>query len=83
VQAKGAEYLIPPYGQSLYNPSDGIPIPVGKNSPLAEAMEENKVVRERILKAIKPSRGSNSAKFGEVRRNSIIIEVLRLLSYLE
>jgi hypothetical protein len=50
-----------------YNPSDWILIPRGQNSPPAEAMEENKVVHERILEAIKPSRKSNSAKFGEVR----------------
>jgi hypothetical protein len=57
-------------------PSDGIPIPRGQNSPPAEAMEENKVVHERILEAIKPSRESNSAKFDNH-------QVLHLLSYLE
>jgi len=46
-------------------------------------MEENKVVHERILEAIKRSQKSNSAKFGEVRRSSTIIEVLHLLSYLK
>jgi hypothetical protein len=38
-----------------------------KSSPPAEAMEENKVVPERILEAIRPTRESNSAKFAEVR----------------
>jgi hypothetical protein len=66
-----------------YNPSDGIPISRGQSSPPAEAMEENKVVHERILEAIKRSQKSNSAKFGEVRRSSTIIEVLHLLSYLK
>jgi hypothetical protein len=62
-----AKSVWPDRSALAYNRSDGIPIPRGQNSSPAEAVEENKVVHERILEALKPSRESNLVKFGEVR----------------
>jgi hypothetical protein len=66
-RASSGSILLPPLNVLAYNPSAGIPIPRGRNSPIFEATEENKDVNERTSKTIMPTRELNLAKFGEVR----------------
>ena len=61
----------------IYNPSGDIPIRIVDGFSHLNAYAENEGVRDPIVEVFNSAGQSNSAKFGEVRRNSMNIEMMR------
>jgi hypothetical protein len=72
----------PPSAWSVaYNPPGEILIRSENEELLRNVIEENKPVLEQLTGIVSSARRSNSAKFGEVRRSSITIELKPSLGY--
>jgi hypothetical protein len=64
----------------IYNPSGDIPIRIVDGFSRLNAVAENEGVRDPIVEVFNSVERSNSAKFGEVRRSSMNIEMMLIVS---
>jgi len=83
IHFRSGSISLPSLWALAYNLSHRVPIPREHNSPLNEAMEENKVVHERNLEDIAPTREFNLAKFCEFdEHRSAVPSKLFIMIYL-